>query len=319
MTKLKNYFTIGVEFICQIILLIVTVIPAFIAFQSRPVDYYSEVNFAIPGLIYFSIWGFFFRKKYIWATNLVLILFTVALFAFQRFQVSFFIPILAAYFGKYLGLTAKEGIRPPLAFSICALSLLVLTPAADYLNIICPTGGYGQDEAKAKESASNITGAFSVLQQSRKLSPTLKPNDFIPFINYVSTDTSSKYVSSLLEQFRMQWIILRDKIWTWQGRGTSECYLGAPLQQCSDKLPCLKLHNGGILQYDSEQGFGGSSSTNAIFFNFDPDADGPAGRISFYQFYNGRLTPGEVRGPSITKLGTMTSQDKDPVYLQNWN
>ena len=168
------------------------------------------------------------------------------------------------------------------------------------------------NSAIAKEAAAMINGAFSAYMDKNKLSKHTKPSNFLPFMNYVAIDTTDSYRNENTP-LMPNWL---NKLW---GKVTMSDQQDTPLQPCSNRLPCVKLHNGGILQYDSEQIFGGMNSTNAIFFNFDPDGKGPQGRVSFYQYANGRLTTGEnqVSG-TIVSAGTMTSQNKDPAYLKAW-
>ena len=96
--------------------------------------------------------------------------------------------------------------------------------------------------------------------------------------------------------------------------------MGDKLQKCSDRLPCIRLHNGGVLQYEKGRTFAGTDTTNAIFFNLDPDGNGLQGRANFYLYSNGRITTGETKLPdTVITNGVMTSQDVDPAYLSNWN
>jgi type II secretory pathway pseudopilin PulG len=52
---------------------------------------------------------------------------------------------------------------------------------------------------------------------------------------------------------------------------------------------CYALHNGGIVWFNSASHFGVNtvSSTNAIWFNFDPDGSGPADSLQFWLTYPG--------------------------------
>ncbi len=151
----------------------------------------------------------------------------------------------------------------------------------------------GQNTAIAKEAASMVSGAFSTYTLTNGLASGVTAGALTPYMNYVSTDTATAYT----------------------GSG------GTALQTCSAVLVCLKLHNGGVLQYDTVQTFGGTAAANGIFLNLDPDGNGTQGRISFVQYSNGRLTTGQQAGgaPTSGAAGTIALQATDPTYLANWN
>ena len=93
-------------------------------------------------------------------------------------------------------------------------------------------------------------------------------------MNYISTDTTSQI----------------DSAYSRTGSIT-----------CSTNSPCIHLHNGGVLLFagaGSKNTFGGTSTTNHIWFSFDPDGqltsmgttNGPGKSVEFALFYNGRIT-----------------------------
>lgn len=162
---------------------------------------------------------------------------------------------------------------------------------------VLQASGNGQNTAIAKEAASMVSGAFQAYQLDNSLASGTTAGAFTSYLNYVSVDTATSYTESHASD--------------------------SALNACSATLRCLKLHNGGILQYDTAMSFGGTSTTNAIYFNLDPDANGTRGRITFCQFYNGRLTTG---GADTTNCvvgnvagETLSLQATDPDYLSNWN
>lgn len=190
---------------------------------------------------------------------------------------------------------------------------------------ICDTGCVGQNTAIAKEAASMINAAFYTFKQSHPLTTATSAGDITQYMNFVSVDTSTQYRASEyhgVEAGTPFWTNLRDRIQQIQSKGKSlapHLYRGKPLDQCSAKLPCLKLHNGGILQYDTEQSLGGITSNNAIFLNFDPDGQGIQGSITFVQYANGKAqTGGRKSIKPVTRTGTMIIRDVNPHYLEDW-
>lgn len=150
----------------------------------------------------------------------------------------------------------------------------------------------GQNTAIAKEAASMISAAYSTYTLTNGAGTGVTGGALTQYMNYVSTDNST---------------------------ALSTATTGTALQQCAATLICLKLHNGGVLQYDTAQTFGGTGTTNAINFGLDPDGTGPAGRVTFWQFYNGRLSTGGQGGSTTQTGGTITATTSDPSYLANWN
>lgn len=66
---------------------------------------------------------------------------------------------------------------------------------------------------------------------------------------------------------------------------------------------CIRLHNGAIIRYNTSVGFGGTASTNNLWFAVDPDGshngttNGYGKAIEFIFYYNGRIsTRGTVAG-----------------------
>lgn len=150
----------------------------------------------------------------------------------------------------------------------------------------------GKNTAMAKEAASMISGAYSTYTLTSGAATTVGPSALTQYMNYVSAATSTDLADA-----------------------TS----GLNLAACSATFTCLRLHNGGILQYDTAETFGGSNTTNAIAFNYDPDGTGPLGAVTFWQYYGGRLTTG---GQAVTPTNagdTMVVTTADPSYLATWD
>jgi prepilin-type N-terminal cleavage/methylation domain-containing protein len=168
------------------------------------------------------------------------------------------------------------------------IALLILAEIATFTipKILASTAG-NQNRAIVKETAGMISGVFKNYQLQNTISASLKGSDITQYMNYVKVDTSSTYT------------------------GTS----GTALQACTATLPCLTLHNGGILQYDTVMTLGGTGATNAVYFNLDPDGNGSEGRITLILFSNGRLSTGEVAGTATPTGGTIARQATDPTYF----
>jgi len=152
----------------------------------------------------------------------------------------------------------------------------------------------GKLTAITKEAASMLGGAFSVYTLNNTLATTDTGAALTPYMNYTSVDTATTYTGSA----------------------------DTALQACAAATPCLLLHNGGVLQYDTAQTFNSTTSvTNGIWMNLDPDGTGTRGRISLIVFTNGRVTTGSGNGNAAPTHsgGTMTIQATDPSYLSNWN
>ncbi len=150
----------------------------------------------------------------------------------------------------------------------------------------------GQNTAIAKEAGSMISGAYSTYTLTNGAGTAVTAGALTQYMNYVAAATASDL-----------------------GDATS----GLNLAACSATFACLKLHNGAVLQYDTAQTFGGSTTTHAIAFNLDPDGTGPQGAITFWQYYNGRFTTGANAVTPTSSGGTMTTTTTDPSYLANWN
>lgn len=125
-----------------------------------------------------------------------------------------------------------------------------------------------QYNAIAKETASALSGAYQMYQLNNQVTASTKISDLTPYLNYVSVDTAGAN-------------IIDDS----QGLGTITC---------NSTNICLRLHNGAVLLYYSTMAFGGTSSTNAIWFNLDPDGkvtDGVNGKsVQLWIYYKGKLT-----------------------------
>lgn len=183
---------------------------------------------------------------------------------------------------------SKKGFT--LAELLIALAILGVI-ATFTIPKVLQSGTSGQNKAIAKEAASMVAGAFSARQLETPIADTTGSAQLTPFMNYVRIDTATTFAGAA----------------------------GTPLQACSATLPCLLLHNGGVLQYDTAQSFGSAGATGAIYFNLDPDGSGSQGRVTLVQYRNGRLTTGQHANPVSTNGATITVQATDPDYLATWD
>jgi type II secretory pathway pseudopilin PulG len=128
-----------------------------------------------------------------------------------------------------------------------------------------------RNNATAHEVASMIAAAYSlyIVQGNIIVSGTTN-GVFAQYLNYISVDSTS----------------LLDDAPSYNS-----------VYNCSSSITCLKLHSGGTLFYNPNWNFGGTSTTNAIPFFYDPDgqrvgisADGPSKSVVFMLYTNGRLT-----------------------------
>ena len=122
----------------------------------------------------------------------------------------------------------------------------------------------GRNNAIAKEDLAAFAQAFQQYQLSGSLTANTYPKDLTPYLNYVSVSTSG----------------------TIDDRPPN-----AGALTCTVAAPCLKMHNGSIIQPLSEY-FNGTSSLNAVSFTIDPDGTytGKADSLRILLYYNGKMT-----------------------------
>lgn len=158
----------------------------------------------------------------------------------------------------------------------------------------------GQFKAEAKEASSMISGAFSAYQQQNVVTANMTSWDLTPYLNYVALDSSR----------------IIDKA---NGSTSQQCQSPASL--------CLILHNGGVLMLmDQGKSFGGTGSTNAMDFYFDPDGtyggatNGPSKSVRFFLYANGRISTLADMAPNTQNSNTTYSSCStcDPTWF-NWN
>lgn len=155
------------------------------------------------------------------------------------------------------------------------------------------------NNAKAKEVAAMIAGAYQQLQLAGTVTASTKPSDLTPYMNYVSYDTSGTTIDSVP---------------------------GFTSRVCNATPPCIWLHGGGILWLPNGT-FGGISNLHIIEFSFDPDvtysgsaADSTGKAVQFSLYYNGFLTTrGQVKANTCNSGGCLINPGAfDPSWF-SWN
>jgi prepilin-type N-terminal cleavage/methylation domain-containing protein len=120
--------------------------------------------------------------------------------------------------------------------------------------------------AITKEDVGILSQALQIARLNGTLSASTKLTDLTPYMNYVKTDNSSTF---------------------------DDFYTPGTTSSCATHL-CVHQHNGTVLMLDWPA-FGGTGSTNALFFSVDPNGkydgtvNGPGNSVGFFLFYNGRV------------------------------
>ncbi len=194
-----------------------------------------------------------------------------------------------------------KGIRSGFTLAELLVTLLILAEIVTFtIPKVLVTQRNQQYNARAKEVAGMITGAYQQLQLSGGASAATKGTDLTPYMNFVSMDTTSSI----------------DNIDS-----------GGSAEPCNSATPCFRLHGGGLLRIGvngcyAAISFGGTSTTHYLGFQFDPDGLPLGGTdknvIEFDLFYNGRLsTRGATSGWIKNSCQTVwyTAPDYDPTWL----
>ncbi len=130
--------------------------------------------------------------------------------------------------------------------------------------------------AEAHEIVGMVSGAYQMAKLRGDVDMNSSSKDLTPFLNYVSMDTSGTQIDAH------------------PSYGGSE---GGGIDACIPSNPCFKLHNGGVLRMNAVP-FGGTTTTNLVEFNFDPDGvpanstspSAPGKTIAFQLYYDGMVT-----------------------------
>lgn len=126
--------------------------------------------------------------------------------------------------------------------------------------------------AMARDTAFMMVTAYEQLRAANaSVSTATKISSLAPYMNYINISTSS---SETMNHPPVGAFLTNGSNCGTQFLGTNWCY---------------NLHNGGVLWFNDVFYFGGTNSTNAIWYNFDPDGSGPAQSLQVYLTYDGHI------------------------------
>jgi prepilin-type N-terminal cleavage/methylation domain-containing protein len=123
--------------------------------------------------------------------------------------------------------------------------------------------------AVGKETAAMVTQAYQQLQLNNAATSSTTVGDLTQYMSYVSFDTGGV-----------------NKVDDVPSYGS---------MTCASTRPCLKLHNGAVISYNTLS-FAATGSGNYLDIMVDPDGvysnttNGPGKSIKFNLFFNGRLS-----------------------------
>jgi prepilin-type N-terminal cleavage/methylation domain-containing protein len=157
--------------------------------------------------------------------------------------------------------------------------------------------------AMGKEAAAMISAAYQIHQRNGLANVSTAPSDLFQYMNYIATNNGAPI----------------DGLQGWGGTSP-----------CTPPYSCIRLSNGSVLTADQPTAtFGGTATTNAIIFTYDPDGkvtdsttNGPAKSVRFYLYFNGSIKtwgdmlPGTVN--SWNYPGGGPRPDSDPPWF-SWN
>ena len=201
-------------------------------------------------------------------------------------------------------LSSLYKLRRTSAFTLAELliALAILGVIATFtIPKILDSGSSSKHNAIVKEAVATVSEAFQMYKRDNGSIIDTGINEYTPYINYVSIDTTTLIDSS---------------------------NLSASLQ-CEATGPCLNLHNGGKLWYHVDSGvkFRTTESTGAVRIMVDPDGiyggstTGSPKSTSLYLYSNGRITTRANIDPLTYISGTgpiAPAAGADPEYL-NWS
>jgi prepilin-type N-terminal cleavage/methylation domain-containing protein len=121
---------------------------------------------------------------------------------------------------------------------------------------------------KVREAAAMVSDAYQKYQIDTGASGSTGISSLTPYMNFVALDTNN----------------VIDNV---QGQGS---------YNCDSTHPCLRLHNGAMLNYKTVT-FGGIATTNAVWVHIDPDGvltdattNNPGKAVPLFLYYqNGRI------------------------------
>jgi type II secretory pathway pseudopilin PulG len=149
--------------------------------------------------------------------------------------------------------------------------------------------------SQAKEAIAMISGAFQAAKLTGAIDGTGTLSTLTPYFNYVKVDTTTVF----------------------------DDVPGYTTMTCSGSNKCYRLHGGGLL-YD-RCGFGGTGTTSAMLFHFDPDSKysgsttTPGKSILVEVFWNGRVITRELEtGTIATGCGDWVNNSNSAPDWFSW-
>lgn len=176
---------------------------------------------------------------------------------------------------------AKSGFT--LAELLIALAILGVI-ATFTIPKVLNSSASSENTAIFKEAAGMVSGAFSAYQLENTVSTTTQPQDLTQFMNFVSVSAADGDITT-------------------------------PGTTCSGtgNIECLRLHNGSVLGYDTDQVFT-TTTGHYLTFELDPDGDGATTASTIAIYGNGRLTSG-ANTTGTLGVGGLAAIATDPDYV----
>lgn len=151
----------------------------------------------------------------------------------------------------------------------------------------------GQYNAIGKECMGMVAGAFEEFKRENTVLSTTTATNLTPYMNYVSHVTTGAF----------------------DGAGAvNDC------GQTGGTRHCLKLHNGGVMQYQTTTRFNGTNNNNFIWFACDPDAsvETTDNALVIFLYFNGRLSTWHECAPGSTNNNWAVAPCPDPSASPSW-
>lgn len=196
--------------------------------------------------------------------------------------------------GKYDGFSLVE-----ILVTIAVVAMITVFAMPKVMQAVQGGGVSNDYKVQAREVGHTIMSAYTAARLNNVVTSTFRNDDLTPYLNYARVDSTS-----FIDQ-------------TPNVAGTLDC--------SNASIGCLKLQNGGTLMYLKNVNFGGTATTNAIGFLFDPDgkvtgsSDGQTGRsVNFQVYYDGKIaTYKDLRSNTCNSFNTGVNADatKDPVWF----
>lgn len=149
--------------------------------------------------------------------------------------------------------------------------------------------------AIAKENIAMVAAAFQQAQLAGNISANTTAGDLTQYMNYVAVNTREIDASYTQTNFG-----------------------------CTATNPCLFMANGSALRYSTTNAFGGTDTTNSMWFYIDPDGsyggttDGPSKSVGIFLYYNGRIIDqgNLLTGTTNSNLGYTADPGRVPPWFR---